>query len=137
MRDGFSWEKPAACPESLELYRLAAGDIRLFIKQASCNQSIASDGCFAAAMIAEFEKPLRELGAWFYPRLHWECGMIGQNLYLGAEMSGLRGCGIGCYLDDTVHEMLGIKDMAYQDLYHFTAGYAVDDPRLTTLPAYG
>lgn len=136
MRDDFSWEKPPGCPESLELYRLAAGDMRRFIKEASCNQSIASDGCFVASMIAEFERPLMDIGSWFYPRQHFECGMIGQSLYLGAEAFDLRGCGMGCYLDDVVHEALGIRDLAYQDLYHFTVGRAVEDPRLTTFPAY-
>jgi hypothetical protein len=87
-------------------------------------------------MLSEFERPLQEIGAWFYPRLYWECGMIGQSLYLGAEVKGFRGCGIGCYFDDAVHEMLGLKGRAYQDLYHFTVGKAIDDPRITTLPAY-
>jgi SagB-type dehydrogenase family enzyme len=133
----FSWERPAGTPQGLNLYLLQQGDARYAARQSSCQQDIASDGCFAAAMIAEFERPLQDLGAWFYPRLHWECGMIGQSLYLGAETIGFRGCGMGCYFDDVVHEMLGLKDMAYQDLYHFAVGKALEDPRLTTLPAYG
>jgi hypothetical protein len=38
-----------------------------------------------------------------------------------------------------VHQLLGIdlSDDAWQSLYHFTVGGAVDDDRLTTLPAYG
>ena len=31
-------------------------------------------------------------------------------------------------------ELLGLRGDAYQDLYHFTVGGPVDDPRLTTLP---
>lgn len=137
MSDDFAWKRPEGCPDDLGLYFLAQGDTRMAARQSSCSQDIASDGCFAAAMIAEFERPLREIGPWFYPRLHWECGMIGQNLYLGAEVFGLRGCGMGCYLDDIVHEMLGLEGTEYQDLYHFAFGRAVEDPRLTTLPAYG
>jgi SagB-type dehydrogenase family enzyme len=133
----FAWKRPAGTPQGLDLYLLQQGEARYAARQSSCQQDIASDGCFAAAMIAEFERPLHDLGAWFYPRLHWECGMIGQALYLGAETMGFRGCGMGCYFDDVVHEMLGVKDTAYQDLYHFTVGKALEDPRLTTLPAYG
>jgi len=54
-------------------------------RQAFCHQHIASDGCFTIAMLAEFEEPIQEVGPWLYPRLYWECGMIGQMLYLDAE----------------------------------------------------
>ena len=49
---------------------------------------------------------------------------------------GLRGTGIGCYLDDVVHEVLGLDGIGFRDLYHFTVGGPVDDPRLATRPAY-
>jgi nitroreductase len=137
LRQRFVWEKPAACPEDLDLYLLAKGDARLAARRSSCNQDIASDGCFAAAMVARFNWPLKSFGPWFYPRLHWECGIIGQALYLGAEAAGLRGCGIGCFFDEVVQEMLGLVGSEYRDLYHFTVGRALDDPRLTALPAYG
>ena len=60
-------------------------------------------------MLAEFERPLTEHGAWVYPRLFWECGMIGQVLYLEAEAAGLRGTGIGCFFDDGMHSLLGLR----------------------------
>ena len=62
--------------------------------------------------------------------------MIGQVLYLEAEAAGLRGTGIGCYFDDAMHELLGLRDDFCQDLYHFTVGGPVEDRRITTLPAY-
>jgi hypothetical protein len=49
----------------------------------------------------------------------------------------VRSTGIGCFFDDPVHAVFGLKDFAFQSLYHFTVGGYVDDPRLTTLPAYG
>ena len=136
MLGNFVWEKPSRTPGSLELYLLAQGDGRLAARESSCSQSIASDGCFAASMIAEFEGPLHEYGAWFYSRLHWECGMIAQALYLASEACGFQGCGIGCFFDDMVHSMLGLSGLKYQDLYHFTVGRALADPRLVDLPAY-
>ena len=51
-------------------------------------------------------------------------------------MSGIRSTGIGCFFDDPVHHIFGIKDLNYQSLYHFTVGGPVDDNRLTTLPPY-
>jgi hypothetical protein len=87
-------------------------------------------------MIADFEGSLERFGPWFYPRLFWESGMIGQVLYLEAEAAGLRGTGIGCFFDDPVHQVLGLEGLSYQSLYHFTVGGPVQDARLTTLPAY-
>ena len=132
----FLWEKPSRTPLGLELYQILQGDGRLAAKQSSCRQDIASDGCFAVAMIAHFEEPLREYGPWFYSRLYWECGVIGQALYLASEEAGFRGCGIGCFFDDMVHHMLGLSGMRYQDLYHFTVGKPLTDPRLIDLPPY-
>jgi hypothetical protein len=136
MKDGFAWEKPASCPTGLELYRLASGDVRTVARQLSCQQAIASDGCFSLGMITQFEEPLERFGPWFYRRLFWECGMIGQVLYLEAEAAGLRGTGIGCFFDDGVHQLLGLETAQYQSLYHFTIGHPIEDTRLTTLPAY-
>ena len=86
-------------------------------------------------MLAHFDDALAN-GSWAYPRLYWECGQIGQLLYLEAEAAGLSGTGIGCYFDDAVHELLGIADSRLQSLYHFTLGRAVWDLRLSSQPAY-
>lgn len=138
MSQEFDWEKPADCPAGLELYRLKGGDMRAPARQLSCHQEIASDGCFSLGMIADFEESLLCFGRWFYPRLFWECGAIGQALYLAAEAAGVRGTGIGCFFDDPVHNLLGFasQSLDYQSLYHFTVGGSVEDERLTTLPAY-
>ncbi|MCJ7443847.1 MAG: hypothetical protein MUO26_04850 [Methanotrichaceae archaeon] len=136
MNPEFEWKKLSNFPADIDLYLLAQGDMRFVAQQASCHQNIADDGCFAVAMLAEFEEPLQEIGPWLYPRLYWECGMIGQMLYLGAEVNLLRGCGIGCFFDDFVHEILGLVDIEFQDFYHFAVGKALEDKRLLTLPAY-
>jgi len=135
MHENFLWKKPADCPDGLELYILMEHDVRKSSMQLSCFQEIAGEGCFSAAMIVSFRDPLEFYGPWFYPRLFWECGMIGHILYLEAEAAGVRGTGIGCFFDDPTHEFLGLKN-GYQDIYHFTVGGPVEDPRLSTLPAY-
>jgi len=137
LRPGFAWARPPACPETLPLYRLEAGDCRTTAAAVSCGQAIAADGAFAAAMLADFRAPLEALGPWFYRRLHWEAGLVGQVLYLEAEASGIRATGIGCFFDDPTHELLGLEGDDFVDLYHFTMGGSVDDPRLQTEPPYG
>jgi SagB-type dehydrogenase family enzyme len=133
----YAWTAPPGAPQALPLFLLQAGDARELAAQVSCRQAIAGDSAFALGMIAEFEATLRKYGAWFYRRLFWESGVIGQVLYLEAEAAGVRATGIGCFFDDPVHEVLGFKDKAFQSLYHFTTGGHVEDPRLTTLPPYG
>ena len=132
----FEWDQPQGCPSDLPLYRLLSGDYRQWAQGTSCGQAIAAEGVFAVAMLARFRTTLEESGAWFYRRLHWEAGLIGQVLYLEAETMGLRATGIGCFFDDETHRMLGLTGDAYQDLYHLTVGGAVDDARLQTQPPY-
>ncbi len=135
LRPAFSWERPAGCPEGLRFFRLEAGDARSFARFASCQQEIASDSAFAVAMIADLGPDLDQ-EPWWYRRLHWEAGILGQVLYLEAEAAGVRGTGIGCFFDDVVHEALGLGGERFRDLYHFTVGGPVEDRRLKTLPAY-
>ena len=132
----FSWVRPSHCPVALPLFLLEAGDARAIAQRTSCDQEIAADGAFAAAMLAEFRGPLEQLGPWFYRCLHWETGVVGQVLYLEAEASGIRATGIGCFFDDATHHLFGLSGDGFQVLYHFTMGGAVDDPRLQTAPPY-
>ena len=136
MHARFEWSMPPGCPVELPLRLLEAGDVRRLATQVSCHQDIAGDGAFSLAMIAEYQETLFTRGAWFYRRLFWETGLIGQVLYLEAEAAGVRATGIGCFLDDPVHSVFGLEDLAFQSLYHFTVGGPVDDPRLTTLAPY-
>jgi nitroreductase len=136
LRTEFLWQKPEDCPEMVHFYLLAEGDCRNSAKIISCHQNIAADGVFSLGMLARFEPVLREHGPWYYRRLHWECGLTGQMLYLEAEAAGISGTGIGCFHDDVLHQLLGLEDRTWQTLYHFTAGKALEDFRLQTIPAY-
>ncbi|BBP06012.1 hypothetical protein TPL01_23030 [Sulfuriferula plumbiphila] len=131
----FEWVRTQGCPAHFSLFRLVAADARNAARTLSCHQDIAADGAFSLAMLAEYDTSLA-LGPWAYRQLFWEAGMLGQVLYLEAEAAGVRGTGIGCYFDDAVHDLLGIKDTFIQSMYHFTAGAALEDTRLQTLPAY-
>lgn len=136
-RQDFLWEKPENCPYDLELYMLVEETLYDFAAQVSCAQRKAADACFTACMISKFEEPLKTFGAWMYPYLFWECGILGQLLYLEAEARGFRGCGIGCFFDDPLHETLGLKGFEYQDLYHFAVGSPLQEIGVVTFPAYG
>ena len=135
--DQFAWEHVGS--SDMPLYALTLGDCREAATQASCFQEIAGHSAFSLGMVADFARTLEENGAWAYRRLFWEAGLIGQVLYLEAEAAGVRSTGMGCYFDNIVHRLLDLdlSDDAWQSLYHFTVGGAVDDGRLTTLPAYG
>ncbi len=136
MNPKFQWQIPVECPKSLGLYLLETGDYQGRAAGVACGQDIGGDGVFSLGMIAEFEEPIRTIGSWMYRRLFWEAGFVGQILYLEAEAAGIRATGIGCYFDDPMHELLGLKGRQFQDLYHFTMGGPVEDQRLTTEPPY-
>jgi SagB-type dehydrogenase family enzyme len=136
LKKDFLWNCPDGCPESLGLFLLMEAESKSASKFVSCDQDIAADGAFSLGMIAEFEKPLHDLGPSFYRRLFWETGLIGQILYLEAEALGISATGIGCFYDDVMHEILGMNNLAYQSLYHFTIGARKDDPRIQSEPPY-
>lgn len=136
MNSELNWTTAPDCPDGLPLYWLLEGDAKKLAAQVSCHQDIAGDSAFSFGMLAEFDGALRERGAWWYPRMFWEAGLLGQVLYLEAEAAGVRATGIGCFFDDPVHEIVGIQNLAIQSLYHFTIGGPVEDRRLQTLPPY-
>ena len=136
LRPDFLWKRPNGCPEYLPLFTLVEGNFREQAEVVSCHQEIAAAGAFSLGMIADFGESIRARGAWWYRKLFWESGLLGQVLYLDAEAAGVRGTGIGCYFDDAFHNVLGLRGDDFQSLYHFTVGGPVDDPRLMTLSAY-
>ena len=148
MRPEFLWERisdssnsndsndPNDPNDPNDLYLLVPIDCRRMANRVSCDQEIAEDGFFSLGMIARLESSLRERGEWFYRRLFWECGLIGQILYLEAEAAGARATGIGCFYDDPVHDVLGLAGDAWQSLYHFSMGVPVEDRRLTSESGY-
>ena len=132
LRPDWLWHKVG--PPQLPLYLLMPHDLRAQARLICCHQNIAADSCYALGMLSHYEIAVRE--PWRYRTLYWECGMLGQALYLEAEAAAIRATGIGCFFDDEMHALLGLQGNAWQSLYHFTAGGAVDDARLTTRPAY-
>lgn len=130
MHERFEWSTPPGCPADLPLRLLEPGDARRLATRLSCHQDIAGHGIFSLGMLADYQEALFTHGAWFYRRLFWEAGLIGQVLYLEAEAAGVAATGIGCYFDDPVHQVFGLQGLAFQSLYHFTVGGAVGDPRL-------
>ncbi len=135
LRQDLAWRTPDNSPAHLPFFQLVPTDCRAVAKTVSCHQAIASDGCFSLSMLGEFEPTVRS-NAWRYRQLHWEAGLLGHVLYLEAEAPGLRGTGIGCYFDESLHQMLGMKTAQFQALYHFTVGRPLTDDRIATLPAY-
>lgn len=119
----------------LPLWQLTRGEMTYDAMEVSCHQEIAGQSAFAVAMLAPLQRTVSD-HPYLYRHLHWECGLIGQVLYLEAEAHGLRGTGIGCFFDDAVTELLGVAKNELNSLYHFTIGHPLEDPRIQTLPAY-
>ena len=120
----------------LRLSLLRRGNCESMARAVSCQQEIAGDGVFSLGMLCDFSAVV-DADASAYRRLFWECGVIGQALYIEAEAHGFSATGIGCYFDDSVHEVLGLQDDQWQVMYHFTVGESIVDERLQTQPAYG
>lgn len=135
LKSDFLWKEVSSAPEHLPLYLLQEGKTQRFAVRLCCQQTIAGSSAFSLGMLAEFDRAM-ERGQWHYRSLHWEAGSIGQALYLEAEAAGFRGTGIGCFLDDEVHEFAGIQSTRLQTIYHFTVGTPLHDPRITTWPPY-
>lgn len=135
LREEFTWQPVADCPPHLPLHQLIGADARRTAATLACRQAIASDGAFSLAMLAEFEHGL-SAGPWGYRDLLTEAGLVGQALYLGAEASGLQGTGIGCFFDDGLHDLFGLRDERYQVLYQFTVGKGLSDMRISNQRPY-
>ncbi|MFZ3087961.1 MAG: nitroreductase family protein, partial [Methylotenera sp.] len=110
-----------------------AGELHRVARSLHCHQDIAANACFALGMLAEYDGVIADNPS-AYRDMHREAGLIGQVLYLQAEMYGLRGTGIGCFFDDPIHQLLGLTDETFQTIYHFTVGLALDDARIENIP---
>lgn len=126
----YYWDRMAE-----ELKPLTLGDQRQPAKFVSCFQDIAADGCFALSMVANFNLAYELFGDRCYRYVHYEAGLIGQWIYLAATALNYQATGIGCFLDDEINNYLPLPD-GQEVVYNFTVGQAVEDIRLTTLPAY-
>jgi SagB-type dehydrogenase family enzyme len=131
----FLWHKPSNCPDHLPFYLLANTSTEKVSKSLSCHQAIASDGAFSLSILLSFEDSIKQQ-CMNYRKLHWQAGLLGHLLYLEAENIGMQGTGIGCFFDDDIHTVLGLSTNKYQVLYNFTIGSALNDARISTLPAY-
>lgn len=124
--------------EHLDLRRLGASEpaaLRQIARALCCHQDIAATACFSLAVLAPFDAVLRRDPA-RYRALLRAAGLIGQVLYLHAEALGYRGTGIGCYFDDELHALLGLKDRQWQSLYAFAIGVPLPDDRLEATAPY-
>jgi len=112
----FAWTQVET---TLPLYFLKAGDFRDTATAVSCGQDIAGESAFSLGQIARFREEVDKT-PYRYRQLFWETGMVGQVLYLEAEALGVRATGMGCFFDDPVHDLFGLRDDSFQSLYHFT-----------------
>ncbi len=125
------------CPADLPLERLQTserGAVQKLSRLLCCHQEIAATSALTVAMIGDYEAATN--GSSGYRALLRSAGFVGQHAYLGAEILGMQGTGIGCFFDDAVHDLLGLSDSGFQSLYHFTVGRSMVDQRIETQAAY-
>ena len=132
-RETFTWLPVEHEPLLFQLILARAGKTA---RTLSCHQDIATQCAVTFMMLAEFAEPIAVNTA-AYRHLHWEAGMLGHVLTLEAEAAGWRGTGIGCFSTMLTMRYWESKDNKFQVIYHYAVGMALDDPRISTLPAYG
>ena len=124
--------QPVAGSQLQFLSPAPAAEFHRVTRSLHCHQDIAATACFSMGMLAEFDAVIQANPA-AYRDLYREAGLIGQVLYLQAEAHGLRGTGIGCYFDDSVHKLLSLEGDTFKSMYHFTVGLPLEDSRIETL----
>ena len=130
-----AWQDVPGIPEVSAFKLLAEGDFRKAVRAISCHQAIAADASVLFSMLGGLGDRVRSDPS-RYRLLHWQAGLIGQRLYLEAEALGHSGTGIGCFLDDELHELVGLRDDTFQVLYQFAVGRGVTDSRIIGQSAY-
>lgn len=124
-------------------------DVRGAAQLSACNQDVAGDGAFAAALVGR-------VAGWRHPHeyleLLWEAGTLGHILYLAAHAAGVGGTGLGCFFDDftlglmrdpgpidagsSTAQAFDVDTAQFQVLYHFAVGCPEADPRLLSFDPY-
>ncbi|MEM8932092.1 MAG: hypothetical protein AAGE94_13010 [Acidobacteriota bacterium] len=133
-RDGLAWQPVEA--DGLELLLLREAEVNESAELVCCHQTTAGDGAFTAVLLAEMEPALHWHGPWFYPRLFWEAGAVGQWLALEAEAADLSAAFLGRFHDPLVHLLLGLDSPTWRALYAIAVGARIDDPRIVTTAPY-
>ena len=133
---GYHWAPVVALPSAIPFRQLVAADCRKPVRALACHQAIAADGCVTFCLLSDFASRIEQIPS-AYRAQHWQAGLLGHRLYLEAAAHGLSGTGIGCFLDEDVHRLLGMADERWQALYLFTIGSGLTDSRIQTAPAYG
>jgi len=95
-------------------------------------------------MFAPLVSLLKKIGPGYYRHIHWECGLIGQILYVQATLMGrhVSATGMGCFVDADINSLffpsshlqeeetkdsiplLNMETNTYQSLYHFAIGFS-------------
>lgn len=106
------------------LFLIEKGNFEEVSRFINCYQDLGKLSSVSFSFMASFNKIKKNF---HYKLTLQEAGMIGHILYLEAEAKGIRGCGIGCFFDDLVNE---IVENQLQAVYNFTIGIPVIDERI-------
>ena len=71
----------------------------------ACHQRLCANAHFTIDLCVDLEVALQS--GEHYNGCHWECGYVGQLMYVHMELYGLGATAIGCYLDDYASANVG------------------------------
>ena len=116
--------------------RYDVDDVRRVSADLACHQSPAGDAHAVVALISDFAVAFQPPKPWVYRRLHWQAGALAHRAYLEMTTLGLAASGFGCFFDDAIHDLVGLRDHRYQALYVLGLGDPTPDPRLLPVDPY-
>merc|ERR1712227_183902 len=123
-------------PEEINLYSISQTEemtVQMIRKQASrnsCVQSIANDCSVVFSLLAPIDESM-ELQPRSYAHLHWECGFLGQLLYVQAYYQQIHATGMGCFIDKSTAKIFNVTSL--KPLYHFAIGIGERETRFSVL----
>ena len=94
--------------ETLKIYQyqeINEDKIAEMSKNMACHQNLCSNAFFTIDFCVDMNIAMKN--GYNYSISHWECGFVGQLLYLHMECMGLGATAIGCYLDDYASANVG------------------------------
>ena len=105
-----------------ELELLKGGDFGKSFTDAYYDQRRVKKSAVIFILTAMVDWTRNTYGARSYRYIYLDCGHIGQNLYLAAEVLGLNVCVIGRYYDDEINELLGLDENEEFTIYMGVVG---------------
>ncbi len=109
-------------PQGHYLEQMRLGDFRARMVAAGVGQDLLGTAGVCLVLTAIFQRTRWRYRERAYRYILLEAGHIGQNIYLAATAMGMGACAVGAFLDNAVHELLGVDGEQEAALYILSVG---------------